>query len=98
MYINLHSSLPLQTPRGNTRMSWDEGFELLMAFGKLHGHFDVPNPGPNADKMSNERRLYNWVMSLHTMYKSYKAGRKSGSLNNERVVLLIKNGFVFRTE
>ena len=32
------------------------------------------------------------------MYKSYKTGRKSGSLTNERVVLLIKNGFVFRDE
>ena len=32
------------TPRGYTRMSWDEGFEMLLAFGRLNGHFDVPMP------------------------------------------------------
>lgn len=80
------------TPRGNTRMSWDEGFELLMQFGRVHGHFDVPRPAPENGGKSDAQRLYNWVTSLHAMYRSYKLGRKSGSLTEERVDLLIKRG------
>ncbi|KAL7546550.1 hypothetical protein ACHAWF_009911 [Thalassiosira exigua] len=94
------------TPRGNTRMSWDKGFEMLMAFGNEHGHFDVPCPPPEFDeegkpldgRKSDARRLYNWVESLHGMYRSYKLGRRSGSLTDERVVFLIKHGFVFRND
>eukprot|EP00581_Thalassiosira_minuscula_P005124 CAMPEP_0183748560 /NCGR_PEP_ID=MMETSP0737-20130205/67832_1 /TAXON_ID=385413 /ORGANISM="Thalassiosira miniscula, Strain CCMP1093" /LENGTH=581 /DNA_ID=CAMNT_0025984297 /DNA_START=1144 /DNA_END=2887 /DNA_ORIENTATION=+ len=29
------------TPRGNTRMSWDEGFEMLLEYGRENGHFQV---------------------------------------------------------
>ncbi|KAL7531565.1 hypothetical protein ACHAXR_006126, partial [Thalassiosira sp. AJA248-18] len=93
------------TPRGNTKMSWDEGFEMLIEFGRINGHFDVPCPGFSSeetgggklvDKKSDAYRLYKWVESLHGMYRSYKLGRQSGSLTDERVVLLIKHGFVFR--
>mmetsp|Transcript_45567 Transcript_45567/g.96884 ORF Transcript_45567/g.96884 Transcript_45567/m.96884 type:complete len:158 (+) Transcript_45567:1380-1853(+) len=93
------------TPRGNTRLKWDEGFELLMAFGRVNRHFKVPNPNPNegkeegggqVDRKSDAYRLYRWVESLHGMYRSYKLGRQSGSLNDERVLLLIEHGFVFR--
>eukprot|EP00580_Thalassiosira_gravida_P012261 CAMPEP_0201630722 /NCGR_PEP_ID=MMETSP0493-20130528/4956_1 /ASSEMBLY_ACC=CAM_ASM_000838 /TAXON_ID=420259 /ORGANISM="Thalassiosira gravida, Strain GMp14c1" /LENGTH=78 /DNA_ID=CAMNT_0048101935 /DNA_START=114 /DNA_END=350 /DNA_ORIENTATION=- len=76
-------------------MSWEEGFDMLMEFHRINGHFDVPSAS-ELDKMSDERRLYKWVESLHNMYRSYKIGRKSGSLSDERVVLLIKHGFVFR--
>lgn len=82
------------TPRGYTRMSWTEGFEFLTAFGTLNGHFDVPCPGGN--KKSDAHRLYRWVESLHGMYRSYKVGRRSGSLTNERIQLLTELGFEFR--
>ncbi len=77
-------------------------------FGRINRHFDVPNPsssstlevddedGKRVDKKSDAYRLYKWVESLHGMYRSYKLGRQSGSLTEERVVLLIKHGFVFR--
>lgn len=89
------------TPRGNTRMGWEEGFKLLMEFGETNGHFNVPCPStydPNVDKKSDSHRLYKWVESLHGMYRSYKLGRQSGSLTDDRVVLLIKQGFVFRND
>ena len=73
-------------------------------FGRQNGHYVVPNPLtddiPKAERAalvkSDEYRLYNWVESLHKMYRSYKLGRQSGSLTDERVVLLIKHGFLFR--
>eukprot|EP00571_Detonula_confervacea_P011465 CAMPEP_0172304340 /NCGR_PEP_ID=MMETSP1058-20130122/5760_1 /TAXON_ID=83371 /ORGANISM="Detonula confervacea, Strain CCMP 353" /LENGTH=560 /DNA_ID=CAMNT_0013015529 /DNA_START=54 /DNA_END=1733 /DNA_ORIENTATION=+ len=73
------------TPRGYTRMSWDEGFEMLMEFGRINGNFDVP-AGSEVDKKSDAHRLHKWVGSLHDMYRSYKLGRQSGSLSDERVV------------
>jgi len=89
------------TPRGNTKISWDEGFEMLMAYYRINGHFDVPAPtieegGEPVDRRSNMYRLHKWVESLHSMYRSYKLGRQSGSLNDERALLLIKEGFEFR--
>mmetsp|Transcript_18625 Transcript_18625/g.44835 ORF Transcript_18625/g.44835 Transcript_18625/m.44835 type:complete len:738 (-) Transcript_18625:209-2422(-) len=87
------------TPRGNTRMTWDEGFGMLMDFGRTNGHYNVSYPdttSEDVDKRSDEFRLYKWVESLHGMYRSYKLGRQSGSLTDERVVLLIKHGFSFR--
>jgi len=100
------------TPRGNTKMSWDEGFEMLMEYGRINEDFDVPCPvstttsleanneenGKSVDRKSDAFRLYKWVESLHVMYRSYKLGRQSGSLSDERVVLLIKHGFVFRND
>jgi len=83
------------TPRGYTRIKWDEGFALLMAFGKNNGHFNVPT-SPELDKNSEENRLHKWVESLHDMYRSSILGRQSGSLTDERVHLLLSNGFVFR--
>jgi len=38
------------TPRGNTRVTWEEGYELLVAFGRLNGHFDVPDPIKNGEE------------------------------------------------
>mmetsp|Transcript_22461 Transcript_22461/g.40498 ORF Transcript_22461/g.40498 Transcript_22461/m.40498 type:complete len:206 (+) Transcript_22461:765-1382(+) len=97
------------TPRGNTRMKWDEGVELLLEFGRTNGHFIVPNPRDSSsnrdgneedveqvDIKSDAYRLYKWVESLHVMYRSYKLGRQSGSLTDERVALLRKHGFMFR--
>ena len=66
-----------------------------MEFDRINGHFDVPT-GSEVDKKSDAHRLHKWVESLHDMYRSYKLGRQSGSLTDERVVLLIKHGFVFR--
>ncbi|KAL9186683.1 hypothetical protein ACHAXT_005921 [Thalassiosira profunda] len=84
------------TPRGNTKMSWAEGYEKLVAFGTLNGHFDVPSN--LSDPKSDEHRLYNWVKSLSTMYRSYKLGRQCGSLNDERILELVKIGFVFKSD
>jgi len=99
------------TPRGNTKISWDEGFDMLMEFGAINGHYDVPLPsapetnGDDEDEDEDDKtpyyksdayRLYKWVQSLHDMYRSYKLGRQSGSLNNERILMLLKHGFVFR--
>mmetsp|Transcript_16638 Transcript_16638/g.39812 ORF Transcript_16638/g.39812 Transcript_16638/m.39812 type:complete len:339 (+) Transcript_16638:63-1079(+) len=97
------------TPRGYTRMSWDEGFEMLIAFGRLNGHFDVPMPPKHESnivengkavkgKKSVAHRLYAWVQCLHRMYRSYRLGRKSGSLTDERVELLEQHGFIFRND
>jgi len=87
------------TPRGNTKLTWDEGFEMLMAFGRINGHYNVQAPaGDNVDLKSGEYRLYKWVESLHAMYRSYKLGRQSGSLSEERILLLIKQGFEFRND
>jgi hypothetical protein len=47
---------------------------------------------------SDVHRLYKWVESLHGMYRSHKHGRQSGSSTDDRVVLLIKQGFVFRND
>ena len=75
-----------------------------MDFGRINGHFDVPPPASSdtnengKGKKSDAHRLYKWVESLHAMYRSYKLGRQPGSLTDERVVLLIKNGFVFRND
>lgn len=97
------------TPRGNTRMKWDEGVDLLLEFGRMNGHFIVPNPRNSSsnrdgkeedveqvDIKSDAYRLYKWVESLHVMYRSFKLGRQSGSLTDERVTLLRKHGFMFR--
>jgi len=83
------------TPRGYTRMNWDEGFEMMLAFGRLNGHFDVPT-NSELDKKSDAHRLHKWVESLHDMYRSSQLGRQSGSLSDERVELLLSHGFVFR--
>ena len=68
-----------------------------MEFGRINGHFNVPCP-VDVDKKGDAHRLYKWVESLHGMYRSYKLGRQSGSLTDDRVVLLIKHGFVFRNK
>lgn len=89
------------TPRGYTRMSWDEGFDMLMEYGRINGHYNVPCPGilsEDVDKMSVDHRFFRWVESLHGMYRSYTLGRQSGSLTDERVVLLVKHGFTFRND
>ena len=83
-----------------------------MEYGRINEDFDVPCPvstttsleannevdGKLVDRKSDAFRLYKWVESLHVMYRSYKLGRQSGSLSDERVVLLIKHGFVFRND
>jgi hypothetical protein len=72
-----------------------------MEFGRVNGNFDVRLSGATGevdDKDSDAHRLYKWVESLHGMYRSYKLGRQSGSLTDDRVVLLIKQGFVFRND
>merc|ERR1712194_875175 len=82
------------TPRGNTKIKWDKGLELLLEFRRSNGHFIVPNPKTTAmearmeegdppaavDAKSEEYRLYMWVNSLHRMYRQYTRGRQSGSL------------------
>ena len=70
-----------------------------MEYGRINGHYDVQSPSTEeVDRKSDEFRLYKWVESLHGMYRSYKLGRQSGSLSDERVVLLIKHGFSFRND
>jgi hypothetical protein len=97
------------TPRGYTRMSWEEGFERLMAFRRLNGHFDVPQPtGDDANvivdgkpvpgKMSDAHKLHRWVRSMHDLHRSYTLGRQSGILTEERVDSLTRQGFEFRSD
>ena len=72
-----------------------------MEFGSKNGHLDARPSGAIGevdDKNSDVHRLYKWVESLHGMYRSYKHGRQSGSSTDDRVVLLIKQGFVFRND
>merc|ERR1719203_590121 len=66
------------TPRGNTKLTWETGLEMLLEYGKINGHYDVQRPAPEeGGTNSAEFRLYNWVESLHNMYRSYKLGRQS---------------------
>ncbi len=70
-----------------------------MEYGKTNGHYDVQRPNTEkADAKSDELRLYKWVESLHRMYRSYTLGRQSGSLTEERIMLLVKQGFTFRND
>ena len=41
-------------------------------------------------------KLYKWAESLHSMFQSYRSGRQSGSLTEERIELLLNHGFQFR--
>ena len=76
-----------------------------MEFGRINGHYYVPNPSSSneddglqqrpTDTKSDAYRLYKWVESLQGMYRLYKLSRQLGSLSDERVVLLIKHGLVF---
>jgi len=84
------------TPKGNTILGWDDGFEKLMEFHKKTGHFDVPCPGPDVDKKGDTYKLYKWVQSLHVMYRSHKLGRRPGALKEDRIILLRKHGFEFK--
>merc|ERR1712194_831457 len=97
------------TPRGHTRIKWEDGWELLVEFGRSNGHFNVPNPKTTAIQASKEevdlplakskaQRLYSWVKSIQRMYRQYKLGRKAGSLTDERVLSLVKIGFVFQND
>jgi len=87
------------TPRGNTKMTWETGLELLLEYGNTNGHYDVHCPTPEeGGAKSPGFRLYRWVESLHSMYRSYKLGRQAGSLTDDRVLLLIKHGFAFRND
>lgn len=92
------------TPRGNTKLTWETGLGMLLEYGKINGHYDVQCPtcfeesGGVDFYRSAEFRFYRWVESLHSMYRSYKLGRQSGSLTHERVLLLIKHGFAFRND
>ena len=47
---------------------------------------------------SQAQRLYNWVNSLHRLYRQYQLGRKSGWLTNERILVLLKHGFEFQDD
>lgn len=70
-----------------------------MAYEKINGNYDVKPPSTGtADVKSGEYRLWRWVESLHTMYRSYKLGRKSGSLTEDRIMLLVQRGFEFRDD
>ena len=82
------------TPRGNRKVKWDDGFEMLMAFGRIHGHYNVQEPN-TGDSKGNANMLFRWVQSLHAMYRSYQLGRHPGSLTEERIALLEEKGFVF---
>jgi len=72
-----------------------------MEYGSINGHLDVPvneDDGERMDGKSDMYRLHKWVESLHSAYRSYKLGRQASPLNDERVVLLIKQGFTFRND
>lgn len=72
-------------------------------FGRLNGHFQVPNPDYEENNLDNPTdetsieaiRFYKWVNGLHGEYEVFKNGGESKILNNERVVQLIKMGFQF---
>jgi hypothetical protein len=83
-----------------TAVSWEQRFEQLAEFGKINGHFDVPNPAYD-EAMGNYQtaeasRFYKWVNSLHSEYHAFKSEEGSKVLNDERVLQLIKLGFEFR--
>ena len=69
-------------------------FPWKLAFYRTNGNFDVPCPV--GDTKSQAFKLYKWVESLHSMFQSYRSGRQSGSLTEERIELLLNHGFQFR--
>jgi hypothetical protein len=78
--------------------------DLLQAeFGRLNGHFSVPNPEEIDNNAEHEQydtsteatRFYKWVNSRHDEYESFRSGAGSKVLNDERVVQLLKLGFQF---
>lgn len=74
-------------------------------FGKVNGHFHVPNPDFDAGDVSDSARydtgteamrFYRWVNSLHVEYEAFRSGNGSKILNDERVLQLVKLGFQFK--
>jgi hypothetical protein len=86
--------------RDRQTVGWETRFEQLAEFGRINGHFDVPNPTFNEDisnyKSAEAARFYKWVNSLHAEYHAFKSEEGSKVLNDERVLSLIKLGFEFR--
>eukprot|EP00804_Cyclotella_cryptica_P027031 CCRYP_013671-RA/>CCRYP_013671-RA protein AED:0.05 eAED:0.05 QI:161/0.66/0.5/1/1/1/4/672/562 len=92
-------------PRNVDVVPWNAGFEELVAFGRLNGHYNVPCPIPgnlNADRyngddeqVSNAFRLYKWVKRILNEYPAYSSGKSSRLLNEERVRQLTDIGFEF---
>ena len=101
-YVSFFISLLILSSAVHFSMPYQQSFHFSqLEFGKIHGHYDVPRPVVTSEGSgynSPEYRLYKWVESLHSMYRSYKLGRQSGSLTDERVLLLVKHGFVFRND
>ena len=67
---------------------WDERFQELLEFKKIYGHTNVP-PSIN-------EKLSRWVAKQRYYYKSYAAGLKQSTLDEEKVNRLKDIGFEFR--
>mmetsp|Transcript_42954 Transcript_42954/g.77248 ORF Transcript_42954/g.77248 Transcript_42954/m.77248 type:complete len:94 (-) Transcript_42954:310-591(-) len=67
------------------KKSWEERFQELLEFKKVHGHTVVPQlSGP----------LGGWVRMQRIAYKKFKAGEKS-TMTVEKALKLTEVGFCF---
>ena len=63
--------------------NWEEQLQALIAFGKNHGHFNVPNTSSTSNPF---RQLGAWVSAQRRLYKN-------GTLQHERKKTLLEIGF-----
>ena len=68
------------------------------AAGPAGGGDDPPSSSAATAANAKASRLHAWVNSLHRLYRQHQLGRTSGRLTDERVLLLVRHGFVFRKD
>mmetsp|Transcript_4793 Transcript_4793/g.12171 ORF Transcript_4793/g.12171 Transcript_4793/m.12171 type:complete len:154 (+) Transcript_4793:377-838(+) len=56
--------------------AWEEQFQNMLAFKRLHGHVNVPT------KSAEQRALGRWVSTQRSVYKRFKAGEFSVGANS----------------
>ena len=69
-------------------VSWEERFEELKDYRKLHGNCNVPQ------KYQQNKQLGSWVSVQRQQYKKFKNGEKS-SMTKERILKLESIEFVW---
>lgn len=91
-------------PRKHSAVSWDDNFQRLVEFGRVHQHYAVVSPFPEgtepADADANPEaieahRFYRWVRRIQAEYRNYSSGKQSRMLSEARVMQLRGIGFQF---
>jgi len=92
-------------PRKHSAVSWDDNFQRLVEFGRVHQHYAVVSPFPegaepaDADAADPEaleaHRFFRWVRRIQAEYRNYSTGKQSRLLSEARVMQLRGIGFQF---